>query len=99
MLTRERQVASIGLNGDAFDNATAVTVMGSFKNSSATRDCLIRRGIVAVNAEVGDLVVHWYKHARMVSTLLSRTPKELKDLYGNEVNGTLSDIAASNVAA
>ena len=99
MLTGERQVASTDLKGDAFDNATPVTVMGSFKNSSAARDSLIRRGTVAVKAEVGDLVLHWYKHARMVSTLPSRTPKELKNLYGNEVNGKLSDIGASNVAA
>lgn len=98
MLAREEQDESIGSNFEALDDVSSEIAMGSFNNASAVRESPIRRRAVVVKAEVDDLVVYWCKHARLDSTKLSWTPMEFKDLYRYDVNCTLFDVVASNVA-
>lgn len=101
-LAEEGLVPSIGSIGDAFDNAAAETVMGLFKNEAVARESPFRTGALAAKADVDDLVVewvHWYNHARLHSTLGYLTPVEFEELYYDEINGTLPDVAASKLAA
>ena len=66
------------------------------------RDSPFRSGCLASKTDVDDVVVewvHWYNQARLHSTLGYRTPVEFEELYYNEINGTLPDVAASKLAA
>ncbi|MFJ2469525.1 integrase core domain-containing protein [Glutamicibacter sp. NPDC087583] len=101
-LAEEGLVPSIGSFGDAFDDAAAETVMGLVKNEAVARNSPFRTGALAAKADLDDVVVecmHWYNNARLHSTLGYRTPVEFEDLYYDEITGTLSDVAASKLAA
>lgn len=99
-LALEGLIPSIGTIGDAFDNAAAETAMGLFKNEAVAKGSPFRSG--PCRTQVDDLVVewvHWYNKGRLHSTLGYRTPVEFEQLYYDGTNGTLSDAAASKLAA
>ncbi|WP_313813273.1 IS3 family transposase [Glutamicibacter sp.] len=101
-LAVEGLVPSIGSIGDAFDNAAAETVMGLFKNEAVARDSPFRQGPLTSKPDVDDVVVewvHWYNNCRLHSTLGYRSPVEFEELYYDEINGALPDVAASKLAA
>ena len=61
-----------------------------------------RNGPLTTKADVDDVVVewvHWYNTDRLHSTLGYRSPVEFEELYYDEINGALSDVAASKLAA
>ncbi len=101
-LALEGLIPSIGTIGDAFDNAAVETVMGLFKNEAVAKASPFRSGPLAGRSDVDDLVVEWvfwYNHARLHSTLGYRAPVEFEQLYYDGIDGTLSDVAASKLAA
>lgn len=76
--------------------------MGLFKNEAVARGSPFRNGPLAAESDVADVVVdwvHWYNTVRLHSTLGYRSPVEFEDLYYEEINGALPDVAASKLAA
>lgn len=98
----EGLIPSIGTIGDAFDNAAAEKVMALFKIEAIAKDSLFRDGPLVAESDVAGVVVdgvHWYNNARLHSTLDYHSPVEFEELYYTEINGALSDAAASKLAA
>lgn len=101
----EELILSIGMAGNAFDNAAAEAVMWLFKNEADAQDSPFRQGPLATKANVDDVDdvvlrrVHWYNRTRSHSTLGYRSPVEFEELYYDEITGALPSIAASKLAA
>lgn len=95
-------VALIGSVGDAYDNAAAETVMGTYKNEAIAKNSLFMTGPLNTLADVEAVIFDWVEWCiirRLHSSLGNMPPEERERNYNAESNGPLKDEAANNTAA
>ena len=95
-------VASIGSVGDAYDNATAETVMGLYKNEATAKTPPFTTGPLRTMLDVEEITfdwVNWYNNARLHSALGNVPPEEYEQSYYAPLIGPSTDDAADKTAA
>jgi putative transposase len=77
-------IPSVGLVGDAFDNALAETTIGLYKHECIRADSPFRRGPLVSLGDVEEITadwVHWYNTSRLMHRLDRRPPAEYEAAY------------------
>ena len=94
--------ASIGSVGDAYDNATAESTIGLYKNEAVAAGSPFRTGPLRNLSDVETLTmnyVHWYGNERLHSQLGNVTPEEYEQAYYASTTGSPSGDAANKKTA